>query len=165
GPLPPLPQVILRNAQIDYAEVQNGVKTSAGSMNIEGQFAPTSNEQRYTFELQSRGGGISGLAPAPTPGPGSNSGAIGPTVTGSLDRKSGEVKAALRDFKFGTDIRSMLPKQVRAWWDDHQLAGGVDIPVFSYIPPSDQEPEPQFRVETDFKDVALTIQPAEWMSR
>src|SRR5205814_842189 len=93
GPLPPLPQVILRNAQIDYAEVQNGVKTSAGSMNIEGQFAPTSNEQRYTFELQSRGGGISGLAPAPTPGPGTNSGAIGPTVTGSLDRKSGEVKA------------------------------------------------------------------------
>ena len=57
GALPALPEIILRNGQVDYAETQNGIRTSAGTMNIEGQFAPSSNEQKYTFELQSRGGG------------------------------------------------------------------------------------------------------------
>src|SRR5438552_3083732 len=99
GPLPALPEVILRNAQIDYAEVQNGVKTSAGSMNIEGQFAPTSNEQRYTFELHSRGGDVSQK-------PGDNSITLGPTVTGSLDRKSRDVKPTPRDSRLGKHIRS-----------------------------------------------------------
>src|SRR5205085_2462953 len=125
----------------------------------EGQFAPSTNEQKYTFELQSRGGS----AGAPTSQP-ADIATLGPTVTGQLDRQTGEVRAALRDFKFGTDIRSMITAQMRAWWDYHQLAGAVDIPIFSYTPPRDGR-DAKFRVETAFKDVALTVQPAEWMSR
>ena len=54
--MPALPQVILRNAQIEYAETVGGTPVSAGTMVIEGQLAPSSDGQRYTFELQSRGG-------------------------------------------------------------------------------------------------------------
>jgi hypothetical protein len=151
-------------------------------MNIEGQFAPSVSEQKYTFELQSRGGVVAGapltdndgrplsvaaIAARAATQPATvivSSAALGPSVTGSLDRKSGEVTAALHDFKFGKDIRSMLPAQVREWWDAHQLEGAVDIPIFAYVPPREGE-EAKYRVETSFKGVALTVEPEEWMSR
>ena len=97
-PMPALPQVILRNAQIEYAETIGGQPVSAGTMAIEGQLSPSSDGQRYTFELQSRGGSVA-----------SHAGSIGPTVQGTLRRDTGEVTASLRDFRFGQDVRSMLP--------------------------------------------------------
>src|SRR5687767_7632252 len=86
GPMPTLPQVMLRNARIDYAETIGGQPVSSGRMVIEGQLAPSSDGQRYTFELQSRGGGggVGGAAPSQT-------GSIGPTVQGTLRRDTGEV--------------------------------------------------------------------------
>jgi hypothetical protein len=153
-PMPALPQVILRNAQIEYAETIGGQPVSAGTMAIEGQLAPSSDGQRYTFELQSRGGSA-----APKLGS-----SIGPTVQGTLRRDTGEVTASLRDFKFGQDVRSMLPAQVRAWWDRHNLAGAVDVPVLAYTPSHDRD-EAKFRVETLFRQVNLTVRPEEWMSR
>jgi hypothetical protein len=108
GPMPALPQVILRNAQIEYAETVSGQAVSAGTMVIEGQLAPSSDGQRYTFELQSRGGSGTGSAAATTQA----INVIGPTVQGTLRRDTGEVTASLRDFKFGQDVRSMLPAQV-----------------------------------------------------
>jgi hypothetical protein len=152
-PMPALPQVILRNAQIEYAETIGGQPVSAGTMAIEGQLAPSSDGQRYTFELQSRGGSVA-----------THAGSIGPTVQGTLRRDTGEVTASLRDFKFGQDVRSMLPAQVRAWWDRHNLAGEVDVPMLAFTPSQDRE-EPKFRVETLFRKVNLTIRPEEWMSR
>ena len=166
GPMPALPQVILRNAQIEYAETLGGQPVSAGTMVIEGQLAPSSDGQRYTFELQSRGGSAAS----------SQAGTIGPTVTGTLRRDTGEVLASLRDFKFGQDVRSMLPAEVRAWWDRHNLAGAVDVPVLSYTPARGGSEsidgsgdaaagEAQFRVQTLFRNVNLTVSPEEWMSR
>jgi hypothetical protein len=149
--MPALPQVILRNAQIEYAETIGGQPVSAGRMAIEGQLAPSSDGQRYTFELQSRGGSAV-----------SSTGSIGPTVQGTLRRDTGEVTASLRDFRFGQDVRSMLPAQVRVWWDLHNLAGEVDVPMLAYTP---QDGEAKFRVETVFRKVNLTVRPEEWMSR
>jgi hypothetical protein len=153
GPLPALPQIVLRNAQIDYSETLRGEQVSRGTMAIEGQLAPSSNGQVYTFELQSRGGNVA-----------ADKVAVGPTVTGSLDRDSGTVTAAMRDFKFGQDIRAMLPAQVRAWWDRHSLSGSVDIPILSYTPANGTD-DAKYRVQTVFRDVDLTIRPEEWMSR
>ncbi|MEO6436283.1 MAG: hypothetical protein ABIP55_11070 [Tepidisphaeraceae bacterium] len=163
GNVPPLPEVILRNARIDYAETRAGQLVSKGTMNIEGQFAPSSDGQRYTFELQSRGG--ASVTPSAIPGVLAQADSlIGPTIQGVLVRNTGQITAQLKDFRFGKDIRSMLPAQVRAWWDRHNLAGAVDIPVFTFSPARDGQAQ-KYRVETDFRSVDLTIRPEEWMSR
>jgi hypothetical protein len=151
--MPALPEIILRNAQIDYTGVRKGQLVSRGSMTIEGQLAPSSDGERYSFELQSRGGDV--LSGAVT---------VGPTVSGALIRNTGQVTAQLRDFQFGRDIRSMLPAQVRSWWDRHALNGAIDKTVVSYLPPSRGEPA-KFKVETDLDGVEMTVQPVEWMSR
>lgn len=154
GSLPALPEIILRNAQIEYSEVQNGKLSSRGSMTLEGQLAPSSDAQKYSFEFQSRGGasGADGVV------------TLGPTVTGTLVRDTGQVTARLQDFQFGRDIRSMLPAQVRSWWDRHGLAGGVDVPMLTYTPAKD-DAEAKFRVETVLRGVNLTVRPEEWLGR
>jgi hypothetical protein len=61
-----------------------------------------------------------------------------------------------------------VPAQVRAWWDRHNLAGAVDVPVLAYTPSHGEgaeATESKFRVETLFRHVNLTIRPEEWMSR
>jgi hypothetical protein len=158
--LPAMPEVILRNAQIEYAEVSGGRTVSHASMMIEGQFAPSSDGHTYTFEMQSRGG-ATGTGAALTSAP---VGAVGPAVTGKLDRRSGAVTAALRYFQFGKDIRSMLPAEVRAWWDRHELAGTVDIPLLTYTPGRNGA-QASFMIQTQFRGVNLTVRPEEWMSR
>lgn len=151
--LPTLPEIILRNAQIAYSELRSGQLVSRGSMTLEGQLAPSSDGQRYSFELQSRGGDLV-----------NGSVTVGPTVSGVFVRNTGLVTAQLRDFQFGQDVRSMLPAEVRSWWDRHDLTGAVDVPILSYVPPRDGDPA-RFKVETDLHGVNLTVRPEEWMSR
>ena len=155
GPTPevPLPQVVLRDAQIDYGELTAGRYVPRGSMDVEGRLFPSVDAARYLFELQSRGA-IEG---------------VGPVVTGQVQLRgatAGQVDATLAHFRFGQDIEAMLPRQVRTFWQDHQLRGAVDIPEFRYTPavaarrgrPGHRE---SFHLRIRLQHVRLVIRPEE----
>jgi len=142
-----LPEIILRDAQVDYIEVRHGVKSAIGSMSIEGHLSANAMGDHYQFNLQSRG---------ITQG-------VGPSVSGSIDVATGQVYAQLRNFTFGRDIKTMLPALVRTWWEQHELSGRVDVPLLSFTPPSGNRPA-AFKVETELDAVSLAVHPNEWMS-
>lgn len=107
APAVPLPEIVLRNARIEYSEIRGGKFTSRGSMAIEGRLSPSYDRSHYSFELQSRGA-VEG---------------VGPVVSGRVQLADGKVIAALTNFRFGRDIEAMLPSEVRDWWLAHQLEG------------------------------------------
>ena len=88
-------------------------------------------------------------------------------MTGTVDTITGGMDANMRNFEFGQDwdfghdVQKMLPAAVREWWQRHQLAGRLDIPVVRYLPGRDGSP-PRFRVETDLNGVTLAVGPEEW---
>jgi hypothetical protein len=145
-----LPEILLRNARLSMSELKDGKLVERGSMALDGQLVPSAGGDGYSFELQSRG-----------------SEGIGPYVSGSVNYLTGSVDAHLRNFEFGQDwdfghdVQAMLPAAVREWWQRHQLAGRLDIPVVHYQPGLDGAP-PSFRVETDLNGVTLTVGPEEW---
>ena len=142
GPLP-LPQVVLRDAQVDYAELSGGRLVPRGSMDVEGRFFPSADAARYLFELQSRGA-VQG---------------VGPVVTGQVRLRgdtAGQVDATLAHFSFGRDVEAMLPREVRDFWQAHQLRGAVDIPEFRYTPGTRQR-RATFRVRTRLSHVQLVV--------
>lgn len=141
-----LPEIILRNAQIEYLEILHDRPVRVGEISLEGRLTPGSDAGRYDFELLSRGRD-----------------ALGPVVSGSVDTETGRVAARLRNFTFGRDIETMLPPEVRQWWEDHELKGRVDIPELVYTPARPGH-RASFHVETDLNGVTLAVHPREWSS-
>lgn len=145
---PNLPEILLRNARVDFSEIRAGRFRPLAYMAVDGQLAPSANGERYTFELQSRG-----LSE------------IGPSVSGWVSLGRGQVSAKLLNFSFGHDVRSMLPAEVRQWWERHNLSGGIDIPVLSYTPARENQAA-SFRVETVIAEggVSMSVYAEEWMA-
>ncbi|MGA2582198.1 MAG: hypothetical protein ABSG31_02880 [Tepidisphaeraceae bacterium] len=144
----PIPQIILRDAQVSYMEMVNGKIEPMGWYSLEGQINPTDEPGRYDFQLQSRGRQE-----------------MGPSAEGSLRTGSGTSFAKLRNFTFGPDIEAMLVAEPRQWCEDHQLEGSIDVPEMSYTPPALPGDKPTFRVQINLSGVELAVQPSEWMSR
>ncbi len=145
-----LPEIMLRNARVDYTEIHDGHPTSVASMAIEAHCIPSADGQRFMFELQSRGGDSDSPA------------AMGPTATGSVDRNLRVLSVQVRDIELQR-LSSMLPKQVRQFAERHDLRGRVDVPVMVYQPPRDGG-DAAFRVVMELNGVKLKIQPQEWLS-
>ena len=144
---PRLPEILLRNARVEFNEIRGGRFRPLAYMAADGQLAPSTNGERYNFELQSRG-----------------SSEMGPSVSGWVSLGRGQVSAKLLNFSFGHDVRSMLPADVRGWWERHNLSGRLDIPVLSYTPARENQ-SASFRVETVIVDgVSLSVHAEEWMS-
>src|SRR5205814_6814069 len=101
----------------------------------------------YRFKVQSRGG---------------KSDTLGPEVSGTIDLAAKTINASLYHFEFGRDIQATLPAQVRTWWEEHGLAGNVDVPELSCSIPAEGMP---FRVKVVLEGVTLTVQPEELMGR
>ncbi len=143
-----LPEIVLRDARVEYIEVRRGVKSAVGAMSLEGHLVASEDGRTYLFNLQSRG---------VTQG-------MGPSVVGAIEVAGGNAKAQLRNFTFGRDIKTMLPALVRTWWEQHDLSGRVDVPTLIYTPATESHPA-TFKVETELDSVALAVHPNEWMSR
>jgi hypothetical protein len=135
-----LPEIVLRDAEIQYSEIHNGRFALRGIMAIEGRLQPSPDSSRYTFTMQSRG----------------DKEGVGPVVSGQVHLSSGEIDATLSHFRFGPDIEAMLPSQVRQWWMSHQLEGSVDIPNFRYTPPDKGQPA-TFTIPAQLQHVSMTI--------
>jgi hypothetical protein len=140
----PLPEIVLRNARVEYSEIRGKQNVSRGAMAIEGRLSPSPDRSHYSFELQSRGA-VEG---------------VGPVVTGSFRLDDGEVNASLTNFHFGRDVQAMLPSEVRDWWASHQLEGRLNIPDFSYTPATTGHAA-TFHLETQFDHVKLVVHPQE----
>jgi hypothetical protein len=143
GRPPVLPEILLRNASVEYSQEGAGAQTPTNSISLEGQFTPTLEPDTYHFLLQSRGE-IQG---------------VGPSVDGTLVMGTNQVKARLSNFVIGPDVRAMLTAEVRKWVEDHQLAGAIDAEL-DYRP---EDPHRRFRIEMDLGGVTATVRPEEWM--
>ncbi len=143
-----LPEVLLRNAEVEYSEISNGEHRSLGHMRIDGQIEPAGGADQYHFAFQSRDAAEG----------------IGPIASGTISTATGAVEAKLTNFQFNQTLLNILPSVVRQWAEDHQLSGGIDVPMVRYVPAHNGTPA-QFRVEAALKGVSLSIHPREWMGR
>jgi len=142
-----LPQIILRDAQVTYMELQNSTMVPVGWYSLEGSLTPSDDPDRYDFTLQSRGRE-----------------SLGPSVDGSIRTDAGPWVAHLKNFSYGPDIKTMLLAEPRAWCEWHQLQGRVDVPEMIYNPGHDGG-KSSFRAELALSGVELAVHPQEWMSR
>ncbi len=143
---PRLPELILRNAQVETAVRDHGIRETRGMIALEGQFSPGIEPDVYLFKLQSRG----------------SQDGIGPSMDGRFAMSDGTVSASLNNFRFGADLEAMLPAQVRKWWKDHAIAGRVDVPELTYKPARRGSGNVMsFRAEIDVRGVGMTVQPNE----
>ena len=95
-----LPEIVLRNAQVDYTRVRGGSTEEvleSSSISIEGQLTPLPESKVYRFSFQSRG----------------KSSEIGPIISGQMVMGTGKISASLQNFEFGPDVKTMLPPEVR----------------------------------------------------
>lgn len=141
----PLPEVLLRNARFDYAQIAGGKRTDVGTLTIEGQLTPDPADETYRFRLQSRGG-TSGVFPI---------------AEGWLEPGGKQLGLVLRDVEFVNEIKTILPAVVRRFWEDHQLAGRIGETRVSYF--RKESGKAGFRVETDLDGVRLVMPPEKWM--
>jgi hypothetical protein len=140
----PLPEIVLRDAKVEYGELQSGRNVPRGSMGIEGRFFLANDHQKYNFELQSRGA-VDG---------------VGPAVTGDVRLRDQQLTATLSNFRFGRDIEAMLPREVREFWIKHHLEGAVDIPDLVFTP-AGPGGKPTFHIPIVLQHVKLMILPEE----
>lgn len=138
-----LPEILLRNARIDYAQIVDGLRSQVGTLNIEGQLTPDL-DSLYRFRIQSRGG-TSGVFPI---------------AEGWLELGGKQLGVVLRDVEFVDEIKTILPAMVRRFWEEHALAGRIGETRISYFTQGDRA---GFRVETDLDGVRLTIPPERYM--
>ncbi len=140
-----LPEVVLRNGTIIYAEINHSTVIPKGAMAIEGQFSPTDTPATYAFGFQSRG--AEGL---------------GPDARGEFNAATGRLTATLANFTFGPDIKAMLSSEVRQFCQAHEIQGRVEIPHLAYTPPTGPAPA-RFSVEMAMSNVTMSVSPQEWL--
>jgi hypothetical protein len=143
-----LPEVLLRSAQVHYSQLKQGKYSEQGSLAVEAQLIPTPDEQRYEFEVQTRG----------------ESDRAGARVSGWMARGSAEYRVTLEGFEFGRDVMAVLPAEARAFLTDHELSGRINLVDLTYSPRRPDRP-PEFRVEIELDGVTLIVRPQEWMGR
>ncbi|HEX8343035.1 MAG TPA: hypothetical protein VF624_19185, partial [Tepidisphaeraceae bacterium] len=140
-----LPEVLLRNARIDYWQIAGGRRSQVGTLGLEGQLTPD-RQNLYRFRLQSRGGKSSGMFPI---------------AEGWLSSNGDSLGVTLRDVEFVDELKTILPAVVRRFWEDHRLAGRIGETRVSYFKKSDGRPG--FKVETDLDGVRLVVPPEQWL--
>ena len=139
-----LPEVLVRNARFDYAQIENGRESDVGTLHLEGQFTPDASGL-YRFRVQSRGGNERAF----------------PVAEGWLKSDQSAVSLTVNDLDFVDEIKSILPAQVRQFWNAHQLAGRLDEMRLNLFRKPDGHAG--YNIVTDFTDVSLIVPPTRWM--
>lgn len=162
-----LPEILLRNAQVDYARLLDGELVPRGSVGIEAQLRPATSPEdeeqhldsgAYRFAVQTRGlGGSEGQA--------------GPRATGVINLHEGNVVARLDDVDF-TALSDILPRAAAQWWRQHGISGRLDVPqirldwtelVTIVGPEGALERVPRFRAVVRLDDAQMQGLPEEWL--
>lgn len=139
-----LPEVLVRNARFDYAQIENGRESDVSTLHLEGQFTPDASGL-YRFRVQSRGGAERAF----------------PVAEGWLKSDGSAVHLTVNDVNFVDEIKSILPAQVRRFWSTHELAGRLDELRLDLFRKSDGHAG--YKVAADFTGVSLSVPPTTWM--
>ena len=112
-----LPVIALREARVQWGEVANSHLTETASATIDGQFTPSSTSPvAYNFSLAQRTENPDPLTPAVDP-------AQPIVVTGNWDVNDNRLSARTDEIHLTPAVRDALPSSIRAWWNEHDLAG------------------------------------------
>lgn len=144
-----LPEIVLKNGQLENGLVQDGKYTELSATWFDGRLTTAGPGGKNYFNLQSRADGTS---------------TAGPELAGWFDPKNGEVQLALRGVDFGPQLQAMLPNSVRDWCRQHQLDGRLSIDNFTFIPGRKKTP-PVFDVHMRLETVSLSLPSQQWRSR
>jgi hypothetical protein len=84
-----------------------------------------------------------------------------PIAEGWLSSNGDSLGVTLRDVEFVDELKTILPADVRRFWEDHRLAGRIDETRVSYFKKADGRAG--FKVETDLDGVRLIVPPQQWL--
>lgn len=141
-----LPQLVLRGGRIEYVERIGSDLVSRGSVVVEGNLIPEPARPDYlTFAVTARG----------------SRDKPGTSLTGWAYLSTGQVSARLQNFDLGEEYLHMLPAPVRRWWEQHEIAGNVEIPELSIEPVPEGSTTRPFRVVALFRGGAMSLLPEE----
>ena len=140
-----LPEIVLRNARIQYTQVSGGRASAVGSLSMEGQLVPDPSGV-YRFRLQTRGDATGAY----------------PVAEGWVAPAGPQLGVVLRDVDFVDEIKTTLPAVVRRFWEEHRLSGRITETRISYFRKNDGKPG--FRVETNLDGVTLSLLPDKWLT-
>lgn len=159
-----LPEILLRNAQVDYARLVLGELVPRGSVGIEAQLRPTAgpdenaDDGAYRFAVQTRGLSRS-------------QGHAGPRASGLIDLHQAQLEARLDDVDFGA-LLDILPRAAAEWWRQHGISGQLDVPqltldwdekVTILAPDGTAERVPKFRAVVRLDQARMQGLPEEWL--
>ena len=153
-----LPEILLRNAQLDYARRFGSALLPRGSVGVEAQLTPTATTGDYRFAVQTRGLSLDPDSP-------------GPRAGGTLDLHDGFVDARLEDVDFAAMV-DVLPRAVSDLWRRHGITGRLDVPQLridwtKLVPvatlDNDVQMLPQFRVAVRLHDATVQGLPEQWL--
>ena len=156
-----LPEILLRNAQLDYARRFGGALIPRGSVGVEAQLTPDAGKSagNYHFAVQTRGLSLDPDAP-------------GPRAGGTLDLHGGVVDARLDDVDFAA-LLDVLPRAVSDLWRRQGISGRLDVPQFKVdwsrrvaLETFDGRVEqvPPFRVVVRLADATVQGLPEQWLA-
>lgn len=118
--VPDLPVIVLREAQIQFAESQAGATTDTTSTMVDAQLSPDLQDPSlFRFEVNQRLAAASGLPEQ---------------IRGTWDVAAGEFSASAERVVLNNDLKRSLPRLVRQWWDDHAFRGTLAELRFTVTP-------------------------------
>lgn len=152
-----LPQVLLRNARIEFAELVSGKLVRNNTpIAVEGNLIPDKDKPAlYTFAVSARGA----------------SDKTGTSLTGWTYPPGGQLSARMRNVDLGGSFAALLPREVREWWERHAIEGKIEIPDLYVGPPADSAETKgdgrgiSFRLVTSFEGGAMSLRPEELRGR
>ncbi len=108
-----LPVIILREAKIQFAELNDGQYTETAATTVDGQLSPDSGDGAlYRFSIQERSESSADL--------------IAGDVNGSWAIGANSFSASASKIVLTPQLQKSLPRSVRQWWQEHELRGELN---------------------------------------
>jgi len=145
--MPRLPRVYLRAGRVAYGEVYAGEYQSWG-VDVNGRLQPDADKNGlYRFELYQVVGDEDNQVVEAT----SDDPSAAPALTGKFDLESLEVSVQLAGAGLVNPHKTVMPRQVRKWWEMFEPSGALPQMAFEY------DEEKGFDATVSFSDVSLTL--------
>lgn len=155
-----LPEVSLRNTQVDYSRRIGPLLEERGGVSIEALFQPQQSGEEgssYRFAIQTQRYGGDDLL-------------LGPRADGTIQLGGGEtggaiaVSAQLRDLNFAT-LRDLLPRKAADWARRHEVEGQIEAPQIEYHfdPAAPKGSEIDLRLRVVLKEGSILGLPENWL--
>ncbi len=114
-----LPVVIVRDAQVEWGEIQQGIYERTGVTPMEGNLTPNDLlASTYDFQFARS----------------DESGGGGDTVRGSWDTATDTFIANAQNIEISDALRNAMPRKISAWFDEHHFSGRLSQLAVTFDP-------------------------------